>query len=114
MSANASPLAISSPSSAPSPLKAERIQLQMQQLPEWHLSHNSRQAQRKFQFPSRSRAIEFLCQVIRNAECVPIGAGRPGPAFSCRRDSVTVSIWTHEGAFLEAEVAMARNISRLI
>jgi len=86
----------------------------MQQLPDWHLSHSGRQAQRKFQFPSRSRAIEFLRQVIRNAECVPIDAGRPGPAFSCRRDSVTVSIWTHKGAFLDAEIAMARNISRLI
>jgi pterin-4a-carbinolamine dehydratase len=112
MSANASPLAVSSP--VPSPLKAERIQLQMQQLPEWHLSHNSRRAQRKFQFPSRRRAIDFLRQVIRYAECVPIGAGRPGPGLSCRRDSVTVSICAHDGAFLEAEIAMARNISRLI
>ncbi len=114
MSAHGSTFAGSSPSPVPVPLKAERIQLQMQQLPDWHLSNNSRQAQRKFRFPSRSRAIEFLRQVIRNAECVPIAAGRPGPAFSCRRDAVTVSIWTQDGAFLDAEVAMARTISQLI
>jgi len=86
----------------------------MQQLPGWCLSRDSRQAWRHFRFPSRRRTIAFLRQAIHAAESAPAVAGSPGPTVSYRGDSVTLSIWTRDGAFADADVALVRSVvSRL-
>ncbi|HXU45722.1 MAG TPA: 4a-hydroxytetrahydrobiopterin dehydratase, partial [Thermoanaerobaculia bacterium] len=103
----------SSPPFVPAPLKAERVQLQMQQMPGWSLAPDSRSACRKFRFGTQGESIAFLRRAIQAAERVPVTFGTRGPVVSYRGDTVAVTLWAFDGAFTEADVALARAIGRL-
>src|SRR5262245_5449387 len=112
MSSSVSPY-LSSPPPAPAPLKAERIQLQLQQMPGWSLAPDRRSACRKFRFGTQDESLAFLRQAILAAEGTPIAFGTRGPVVSYRGDTVAVTLWAFEGAFTEPDVALARTIGRL-
>src|SRR5262245_13276738 len=100
-------------SAAPAPLKAERIQLTMEQIPGWSLSHDGRQAWRQFQFRSRRQTVAFLRQAIQAAESAQVAIGSRGPVVSYRGDSVTVAIWAYKGGFTAEDLALARRVGQL-
>ena len=111
MSPNASPLP--PPSSTPLSLKAERIQLRLETMPDWVLSRDGKQAQRRYKFRSRSESIAFLRQAITAAETIPVAFGTRGPTVTYRGDAVTVSIWARHGSFVEPDLDLVRAVSAL-
>ncbi len=112
MSAHASSSSIQSPSTPPPSLKLERIQFWLEEMPGWKASRDSRRIQRKFLFETRDESLAFLRRAIKTAERTEIAFGGRGPAFAYRGDMVTVSLWSHGGAFSAQDLELARILSR--
>jgi pterin-4a-carbinolamine dehydratase len=109
-------LVLSSPIQSPSPvspsLKAERIQIWLEEMPGWKASRDGRRIQRHFDFQSRSESLAFLRRAIKSTERTEVAFGGRGPAFAYRGDGVTVSLWSHGGSFSGQELELARLLSQ--
>ena len=101
----------SSPALPPS-LKAERIQIWLEEMPDWKASRDTRRIQRKFLFETRAESLAFLRRAIQSAEGAEITFGGRGPGFTYRGDMVTVSLWSHGGSFSAQDLELARVLSR--
>ncbi len=112
MSAQVSSSSIQHPPTVPSSLKAERIQLWLEEMPGWKLSCDGRRVRRHFRFPSRGESLTFLRHAIKSAEATEVAFGRRGPGLAYRGDLVTVSIWSNQGSFTEADLHLARLVSQ--
>ncbi len=93
-------------------LKAERIQLWLEEMPGWKVSSDGRRIQRHFLFQSRSESLAFLRHAIKSTERTEVAFGGRGPGLAYRGDLVTVSIWSHGGSFSRQELELARLLSQ--
>lgn len=103
---------IQSPPAVPPSLKAERIQLWLEEMPGWKVSSGGRRIQRHFLFQSRGDSLSFLRHAIKSTERTEPAFGGRGPALAYRGDRVTVSIWSHGGSFSGQELELARLLSQ--
>jgi pterin-4a-carbinolamine dehydratase len=103
---------IQSPPAVPPSLKAERIQIWLEEMPGWKASRDGRRIQRHFHFQSRSESLAFLRPPIKSTERTEVEFGGRGPALAYRGDGVTVSLWSHGGSFSGQELELARHLSQ--
>lgn len=112
MSSNVASPVKSSPSPA-APLKAERVQLRLKEIPGWNLSIDSRQLRRQFVFVTRREAAAFVQSAMAAFEKAPVALGSCGPAVLVRGAVVKVAIWAHGGAYSESDLALAQAVGKL-
>jgi pterin-4a-carbinolamine dehydratase len=103
---------VQSPPAVPPSLKAERIQIWLEEMPGWKVSRDGRRIQRHFYFQSRSESLAFLRHAIKSTERTEVSFGGRGPALAYRGDGVTVSLWSHGGSFNGQELELARFLSQ--
>jgi len=111
MSINVSSPSTSTPSAAPTRLKAERIQLRLRTMG-WNISTSRRLLSRRFQFSTQKEAMAFLNLAIAVAESAQSAACRC-PAFLLRGAQVRMTISAQGTALAKAELALARSVSLL-
>ncbi len=100
-----------SPSTLPTSLKAERIQLWLREMPGWEVSGGIL-VQRRFTFRTRSESLSFLRHATRAIEAMEVPFGLRGPTLEYRGDQVTVAIWSNRGSFSGADLELARIVSQ--
>ncbi|HEV7670711.1 MAG TPA: hypothetical protein VGS22_19500 [Thermoanaerobaculia bacterium] len=111
MSARASSLS-PYPTVLPPSLKAERIQLWLQQMPGWELLSGGVQILRHFHFRTRADSLTFLRHAMSVIESMEVPFGLRGPTLAYRGDRVTVSIWSYRGSFIGPDLEVARLVSQ--
>ena len=112
MSAQVSSSSMQSSPAAPPSLKAERIQIWLEEMPDWKASRDARRIQRKFHFETRNESLAFLRRALKSTERTEVAFGGRGPGFTYRGDMVTVSLWSHGGSFSAQDLELARVLSR--
>lgn len=101
-----------SPSTLPSSLKAERIQLWLREMPGWRLAADGLRIQRHFIFRTRCESLSFLRRSANVVEAMEVPFGLRGPILEYRGDRVTVSIWSNRGTFSGPDLEVARVVSQ--
>lgn len=112
MSAQVSSSSAPSLPTLPTSLKAERIQLWLQEMPGWELGSGGLQIQRHFNFRTRCESLSFLRHAASAVEAAEVPFGLRGPILEYRGVRVTVSIWSHRGSFSGSDLELARVVSQ--
>ena len=98
---------IQAPSPEVDPLKAERIQELLRQLPAWRLRGDDRTLTREYRFPGRASALAFVHWIA----AFTADYGRPARVEWAGGSSVTVLLPQHAGDGLrEADFGLARQM----
>ncbi len=96
----------------PTSLKAERIQLWLQEMPGWKITRRGERISRHFQFRTRCESLSFLRKATQAIEATEVAFGLRGPVLTYRGDQVTVSIWSNRGVFSGPDLELARVVGQ--
>ncbi len=112
MNAQMATSSVHSQSTVPTPLKAERIQLWLREMPGWKITRRGEKISRQFHFRTRCESLSFLRKATQAIEASEVAFGLRGPILTYRGDQVTVSIWSNRGVFSGPDLELARVVGQ--